>query len=129
MLEQFVHKHDIRLLVLYNIKVIFICQVASFLLCQVVALSLSQLTIINFTILTSISRDGTMISLLFFFFFGEGCNRCSSPLIIALYYQTKTPINFWYRRGMKPRSLIQLSEALPAELTRTHMISLLKALN
>ena len=43
--------------------------VASFLLCQVVALSLSQLTIINFTTLTSISRDGTMISLLFFFFF------------------------------------------------------------
>ena len=29
-------------------------------------------------------------------------------------------INFWYRRGLNLKSLIQLSEILPVELTRTH---------
>ena len=36
------------------------------------------------------------------------------------YCQTKTTIGFWYRRGLNPRSLIQQSEILPVELTRTH---------
>ena len=40
--------------------------------------------------------------------------------MIALYHQTKTPISFWYRRGLNSRSLIQSSETLPVELTGTH---------
>ena len=40
--------------------------------------------------------------------------------MIALYHQTKTPISFWYRRRLNPRSLIQPSETLPVELTGTH---------
>ena len=28
---------------------------------------------------------------------------------------TKTPISFWYRRGLNPRSLIQPSETLPVD--------------
>ena len=36
------------------------------------------------------------------------------------YYQTKTLISFWCRRGLNPKSLIQLSETLPVELTGTH---------
>ena len=40
--------------------------------------------------------------------------------MIALYHQTKTPISFWCKRGLNPRSLIQPSETLPVELTRTH---------
>ena len=41
--------------------------------------------------------------------------------MIALYHQTKTPISFWYRRGLNPRSLIQPLETLPIELTGTHL--------
>ena len=40
--------------------------------------------------------------------------------MIAPYHQTKTPINFWYRRGLNPRSFIQPSETLPVELIGTH---------
>ena len=40
-------------------------------------------------------------------------------LMIALYYQTKTPISFWCRRGLNHRSLIQPSETLLVELTGT----------
>ena len=40
--------------------------------------------------------------------------------MIALYHQTKTPISFWCRQGLNPRSLIQPSETLPVELTGTH---------
>ena len=39
--------------------------------------------------------------------------------MIALYNQTKTPISFWYRWGLNPRSLIQPLETLPVELTET----------
>ena len=42
--------------------------------------------------------------------------------MIALYHQTKTPISFWYKRGLNPRSLILQLEILPAELTGTHII-------
>ena len=42
--------------------------------------------------------------------------------MIALYHQIKTPINFWYRRGLNPISLIQPSETLPVELTETHLL-------
>ena len=41
-------------------------------------------------------------------------------LIMALYHQTNTPISFWCKRGLNPRYLIQQSETLPIELTRTH---------
>ena len=41
--------------------------------------------------------------------------------MIALYHQTKTPISFWYRRGLNPISFIQLLESLLVELTRTHV--------
>ena len=56
-----------------------------------------------------------------FFFFREFQPMASAP-DDALYHQTKTPIGFWYRRGLHPRSLIQLSETLPIELTGTHEI-------
>ena len=45
-----------------------------------------------------------------------------SLLMIALYHQTKTPISFWCKRGLNPKSLIQPSETLPVELTETHTI-------
>ena len=41
-------------------------------------------------------------------------------LMIVLYYQTKILINFWYKRRLNPKSLIQPSEILSIELTRTH---------
>ena len=40
--------------------------------------------------------------------------------MITLYYQTKTPIGFWYKWRLNPRSLIQPSETLLVELTETH---------
>ena len=47
-----------------------------------------------------------------FFFFFE-CFKLQRPyLMIALYHQTKTPISFWCRRGLNPKSLIQPSETL-----------------
>ena len=39
----------------------------------------------------------------------------------TLYHQTKTPISFWCRQGLNPRSLIQPSKTLPVELTGTHV--------
>ena len=49
-----------------------------------------------------------------FFFFRE-----FQPMVFA-YHQSKTPISFWYRRRLNPRSLIQLSETLSVELTGIH---------
>ena len=43
----------------------------------------------------------------------------------SLYHQTKALISFWCRRGLNPKSLIQLSEILPVELTGTHYVTLL----
>ena len=57
----------------------------------------------------------------FFFFFWERFNLWRPLLMIALYHQTKTPINFWCRRRLNPKSLIQPSEILPIELTGTHL--------
>ena len=37
------------------------------------------------------------------------------------HYLTKTPISFWCRRGLNPRSLIQPLETLPVKLT-AHII-------
>ena len=39
--------------------------------------------------------------------------------------QTKTPIGFWCRWGLNPRSFIQPLETLPIELTRTHVFLIL----
>ena len=50
-------------------------------------------------------------------FFLESFNLWHPLLMITLYHQTKTPISFWCRRGLNPKSLIQLSETLPIELT------------
>ena len=38
----------------------------------------------------------------------------------TIYHQTKKSINFWCRRRVEPKSLIQLQETLLVELTRTH---------
>ena len=38
----------------------------------------------------------------------------------AFYHQTKTPIGFWCRQGLNPKSLIQLSETLLVKLIRTY---------
>ena len=56
----------------------------------------------------------------FFLSFLESYNLWRLLLMIALYRQTKTPINFWYRQGLNPRSLIQPSNTLLVELTETH---------
>jgi len=40
---------------------------------------------------------------------------------VSSYHQTKTPINFWCKWELKPRSLIQLSETLLIELIGTHL--------
>ena len=37
--------------------------------------------------------------------------------MIAFYHQTETPINFWCRQRLNPKSLIQSYETLPVELT------------
>ena len=42
--------------------------------------------------------------------------------MIALYHQTKTPVSFWCRQGLNPRSLIQSSDTLLVELVGTHNI-------
>ena len=54
------------------------------------------------------------------FFFLESFNLWRLLLISALCHQTKTPISFWCRWKLNLRSLIQPSETLPVELTRTH---------
>ena len=40
--------------------------------------------------------------------------------MIALNHQTKTSIDFWYRRWLNPRSLIQPLETLPVMLIKAH---------
>ena len=59
---------------------------------------------------------------LFVFFLRDNFNLWRSLLIIALYHQTKTPISFWCRRELNSKSFMLLSEILPVELTRTHII-------
>ena len=52
----------------------------------------------------------------FFFFERESFNLWCPLLMIAIYYQTKTPISFWCRRGLNSRSLIQPSETIRIQL-------------
>ena len=55
-----------------------------------------------------------------FLFWKKSFNLWHPLLIIAIYHQTKTPISFWCRRRLNLKFLIQPSETLPVELTRTH---------
>ena len=41
--------------------------------------------------------------------------------MISFYPHTKTPIGFWYRQGLNPKSIIQLQKTLPVELIGTHL--------
>ena len=59
-------------------------------------------------------------SSLFSTIFLKSSNLWRPLIMITLYHQTKTPICFWCRQGLNPRSLIQPPEILPVELTRTH---------
>ena len=63
--------------------------------------------------------DHIYIYIYLFFFFRESFNLWCLFLMIVYYHQTKTSISFWW--GLNLRSLIQLSETLPIELTGTHM--------
>ena len=56
---------------------------------------------------------------IFFFFYKEFQLIASAP-DDALYYQTKTLIDFWCRWWLNLKSLIQLSETLLVELIKTH---------
>ena len=56
-------------------------------------------------------------------FFLKNFNLWRLLLMIALYHQTKTPISFWSRQGLSPRSLIQPLKTLPIELIETHQFS------
>ena len=60
------------------------------------------------------------VKVLFFFFCRE---EVKSFFFFEREFQTKTPINFWCRQRLNPRSLIQPSETLPVELTGTHQRS------
>ena len=55
-------------------------------------------------------------------------NLWRALLMITLYHQTKTPISFWCRRGLNPRSFIQSLEILPVELVGTYNIGSLNTL-
>ena len=57
--------------------------------------------------------------IIFFFFFKEFQRMAPAHNDNSL-LSDKVSINFWYRRGLNLKSLIQLSEILPVELTRTH---------
>ena len=54
------------------------------------------------------------------FFFGEFQRR--PLLMVTFYHQIKIPNNFWCKRGLNSKYLIQSLETLPVELTGTHVI-------
>ena len=56
----------------------------------------------------------------FIIFFRESFNLWRPLLMISLYNQTKTTINFWCRRELNPKSLIQPSETLLIKLIETY---------
>ena len=45
--------------------------------------------------------------------------------MITLYYQIKTLINFWCRRELNHKSLIQPLETLSVELTKTNISTII----
>ena len=65
----------------------------------------------------------------FFVFFWREYHLMVSVFGDNSYHQTKTPIGFWCRRRLNPRSLIQPSEILPIELIGTHLYYWLKLFN
>ena len=52
---------------------------------------------------------------IYIYIFRESFNLWRPLLMITFYHQTKTPINFWCRRELNPRFLIQPSEILPVK--------------
>ena len=56
----------------------------------------------------------------FLFFFDRVSTYDVCFYNFALYHQIKTPIDFWYKRELNPRSLIHSLEILLIELTGTH---------
>ena len=83
----------------------------------------------NFNILWSTEREGHNIqrwkkkkNIYIYIYIWESINLWRSLLMKTLYHQTKTPINFWCRRGLNHRSLIQPLKTLTVELTRTYNI-------
>ena len=63
-----------------------------------------------------------------FFFFFKSFKLWHPLLMIVLHYQTKTSIDFWYRRGLNLISLIQPLKILPIKLTGTHMNNFVNSL-
>ena len=61
-----------------------------------------------------------VILLQFFFFFKENFNLWYPLLMIILYNQIKTSINFWCWQRLNPKSFIQPTEILLIKLTGTH---------
>ena len=55
-----------------------------------------------------------------YLFFRKEFQLMASAPNDSSYHQSKTPINFWCKQGLNFRFLIQLSETLPIELTKTH---------
>ena len=105
--------------------IIFLLHMAKCMICYLLAwkrlASLIKFLRIDFMDLLHYLQNLKMLwKLGIFFFFLENFNLWRSLLMIAFYYQIKTPIGFWCRRGLNPRSLIQPSKTLPVELTRTH---------
>ena len=62
----------------------------------------------------------TLFSNNYTFFFGEFQRR--PLLMVTFYHQIKIPNNFWCKRGLNSKYLIQSLETLPVELTGTHVI-------
>ena len=56
---------------------------------------------------------------IYLFIYLESFNLWRPFLMIVLYYLIKILISFWCRRRLNPKSLIQLLDILPVELTRT----------
>ena len=76
--------------------------------------------VLNTYFFLSFFRLTNILYFLFSFLFfveRESFNLWHPFLMIALYYQTKTPISFWCRQWLNSRSLIQPLEILPVELT------------
>ena len=74
----------------------------------------------NTILLNTIHFFRVLFFTFFFFFFFERVLYFASALEDALYYQTKSSIDFLCRRGLNLRSLIQPSETLLVKLIGTH---------
>ena len=72
-----------------------------------------------------LTQDISLKGLYYHFFFYRH-NKISTYgicfMMIVLYYQSKTPIGFWYRQGTNLKFLIWQQETLLVELIKTHML-------